>query len=89
MQMIWFQVVIPMEIQGKLTSEMYPTEIIRTSMCYYEAYVRKYVFSSLQMTSSGFLPDQDLWKYAAPTENDTTYLNRVIQGILLVRNTPD
>lgn len=48
--------------------------------CYYEAYVRTAVFETLGMTNSGFLPAHADWKGAAPTEDDTTYLHRVIQG---------
>lgn len=51
-----------------------------TDQCYFEAYVRKYVFEKLDMTSSGFLPARSEWDQCAPTENDTSYLNRVIQG---------
>ncbi|KNC49372.1 beta-lactamase [Thecamonas trahens ATCC 50062] len=48
--------------------------------CYYEAYVAKHVFGYLGMSNSGFLPRLAEWPLAAPTENDTTYLHRVIQG---------
>jgi len=48
--------------------------------CYYEAYVRKYVFLPLGMKNTMFLPPKNLWANCAPTENDTSYLNRVIQG---------
>jgi CubicO group peptidase (beta-lactamase class C family) len=32
------------------------------------------------MTRTGYLPDPSLWPECAPTENDTIYLHRVIQG---------
>eukprot|EP01113_Clastostelium_recurvatum_P005287 TRINITY_DN1235_c0_g1_i2.p2 TRINITY_DN1235_c0_g1~~TRINITY_DN1235_c0_g1_i2.p2 ORF type:complete len:460 (-),score=136.61 TRINITY_DN1235_c0_g1_i2:1415-2794(-) len=48
--------------------------------CYYEAYVRRYVVEPLHLEKTGFLPPQSVWNQCAPTENDTTYLNRVIQG---------
>jgi len=48
--------------------------------CYYEAYVRKYVFTAFQMTSTQYLPNTALWSLCAPTENDTTYRHKVLQG---------
>lgn len=50
------------------------------TQCYYEAYVRKYVFTPLGMQNTMFLPPTALWSRAAPCENDTQYLHRVIQG---------
>jgi len=50
------------------------------SQCYFEAYVRKYVFSALSMTSTGYLPPSSVWANAAPCENDTDYLHETIQG---------
>lgn len=52
----------------------------RISQCYFEAYVRKYVFGALNMTSTSYLPPSSVWPNAAPCENDTSYLHRVIQG---------
>eukprot|EP01114_Cavostelium_apophysatum_P016776 TRINITY_DN4839_c0_g1_i2.p1 TRINITY_DN4839_c0_g1~~TRINITY_DN4839_c0_g1_i2.p1 ORF type:complete len:435 (+),score=45.18 TRINITY_DN4839_c0_g1_i2:65-1369(+) len=48
--------------------------------CYFEAYVRIYVFEELQMLNTGFLPAEDRWQDCAPAENDTTYRHEVIQG---------
>jgi hypothetical protein len=47
--------------------------------CYFEAYVRKFVWSALEMTDTGFLPPQSVWGKAAPTFNDTTWRHKVIQ----------
>jgi len=51
-----------------------------TDQCYFEAYLRKYVFEPLHMRSTSFLPPKSVWPDAAPCENDTSYLHRVIQG---------
>jgi CubicO group peptidase (beta-lactamase class C family) len=51
-----------------------------TDQCYFEAYVRKYVFEKLNMKDTMFLPFYSTWKTCAPCENDTYYLHRVIQG---------
>jgi len=48
--------------------------------CYFEAYVRKHVFDKLKLKDTSYLPPRSEWQFAAPTENDTTYLHRVIQG---------
>lgn len=48
--------------------------------CYYEAYVRKFVIGQAGLKHSTFLPHVSVWPDCAPTENDTTYLQRVIQG---------
>lgn len=50
------------------------------SQCYFEAFCRRYVFTALGMNSTGWLPQPSLWPYAAPTENDTVFLHRQIQG---------
>ncbi len=49
------------------------------SQCYFEAYVRKYVFEAADMHDTSYLPKQSDWSRCAPCENDTTYLHRVIQ----------
>merc|ERR1712137_526338 len=54
-----------------------------SDMCYFEAYLRLYVFGPLKMSQSGFLPNQDLWPNCAPCENDTltdAYQNILLQG---------
>jgi len=50
------------------------------SQCYFEAYVRIYVAGAFSMKNTGFLPPVDNYPLCAPTENDTYYLHRVIQG---------
>ena len=50
-------------------------------MCYFEAYVRKFVFQPLGMLDTGFLPAQNLWPLASPAENDT--ITKDYQKILL------
>jgi len=57
-----------------------PYQSVGGDICYFEAYVRKYVFQPLGMNSTSYLPPVEKWPNCAPTENDTTYLNRVIQG---------
>jgi hypothetical protein len=49
------------------------------AQCYYEAYVRRYVFHQAAMYDSYFLPPKAEWSRSAPCENDTTYLHKVIQ----------
>jgi CubicO group peptidase (beta-lactamase class C family) len=51
-----------------------------TFQCHYEAFVRKYVAGRRQLKSTGFLPPQSVWGMCAPTENDTIYLGKTIQG---------
>lgn len=48
--------------------------------CYFEAYVRKYVFGGLGLNSTRFLPPRSVWPLAAPCENDTDYRHIVSQG---------
>jgi len=48
--------------------------------CYYEAFARKVVFGGLRFDFTGFLPQRFWWGLAAPAEDDTAYLHRVIQG---------
>jgi CubicO group peptidase (beta-lactamase class C family) len=49
--------------------------------CYYEAYVRKHIFDTLGLSkATGYLPPRETWKNIAPTENETHYRHRVIQG---------
>jgi len=48
--------------------------------CYFEAYLRKYVFETLHLQDTSFLPPEVNWPRAAPCENDTVYLHKVIQG---------
>ncbi|EFA75707.1 Hypothetical protein yfeW precursor [Heterostelium album PN500] len=50
--------------------------------CYYEAYVRKYVFYPLHLKSTNYLPPTYLAPYCAPTENDTVYMHTTIQGVV-------
>lgn len=53
------------------------------SQCYFEAYIRKYVFEEINMLNSSFLPAPHTWGYSAPCENDTitkTYQNILLQG---------
>jgi hypothetical protein len=49
------------------------------AQCYFEAYVRRYVFHQASMHDSFFLPPRYEWSRSAPCENDTTYLHKVIQ----------
>lgn len=48
--------------------------------CFFEAYVRMYVWGALNLTNTQFLPPRALWPLAAPCENDTTYRHIVSQG---------
>jgi len=48
--------------------------------CYFEAYVRKYVFEAVGMNVTGYLPPKSRWANAAPTWDDTYYRHRTIQG---------
>lgn len=57
------------------------------NFCYYEAYVRKYVIEALQLEQTTYLPPNSFASDCAPTENDTLYLNRVIQGQVSDGNT--
>uniref|UniRef100_A0A6B2L5G7 Beta-lactamase-related domain-containing protein n=1 Tax=Arcella intermedia TaxID=1963864 RepID=A0A6B2L5G7_9EUKA len=50
-------------------------------LCYFEAYVRKYVIEDRQCSSSGFgYLDKAQWAYCAPAENDTDFLHSTYQG---------
>lgn len=54
-----------------------------SDMCYFEAYLRKYVFQALGMQNTGFLPAHPKWPSCAPAENDTItdeYQNILLQG---------
>jgi hypothetical protein len=46
--------------------------------------VRRYVFHAAAMYDTGFLPPRYEWHRAAPCENDTTYLHKVIQVLISV-----
>ena len=49
--------------------------------CFYEAFVRKYVFRATGMQNAAYLPGRELWKRCAPTANETAiYRHRQIQG---------
>ena len=50
-------------------------------MCYFEAYLRKFVFEALGMTKTGFLPPNVEWPLCAPAGNDT--ITDAYQNILL------
>jgi CubicO group peptidase (beta-lactamase class C family) len=56
-------------------------------LCFYEAYVRKYVFTALQMVNTGFLPPKEQWGQCAPCINDTWYRHRTVQGQVSDENT--
>ena len=55
--------------------------------CYFEAYVRLHVFETLGMKQTMFLPGQDLAGTIAPTQNDTEYRHKVVQGQVHDQNT--
>eukprot|EP01100_Stratorugosa_tubuloviscum_P009056 TRINITY_DN3795_c0_g1_i1.p1 TRINITY_DN3795_c0_g1~~TRINITY_DN3795_c0_g1_i1.p1 ORF type:complete len:441 (+),score=154.82 TRINITY_DN3795_c0_g1_i1:69-1391(+) len=57
-----------------------PIGVRGQELCYFEAYVRKYVFEALGMQHTQYLPDISLWSKAAPTTNDTTYRHKTTQG---------
>jgi len=80
-----------MYVVGNLAKDLgyvKPTDIIAgcdqggpgAAQCYFEAYVRRYVFHQASMYDSFFLPPRYEWSRSAPCENDTTYLHKVIQG---------
>jgi len=48
--------------------------------CYFEAYIRKFVFEEAEMNHSGFRIEHRYWPDAAPTVNDTTYFHSTYQG---------
>ncbi|GAM27997.1 hypothetical protein SAMD00019534_111730, partial [Acytostelium subglobosum LB1] len=50
--------------------------------CYYEAYVRKYVFDPVGTKFTGYLQPNFLFPFSAPTENDTVYMHTTIQGVV-------
>ncbi|KAN0003386.1 hypothetical protein ACTFIZ_009535 [Dictyostelium cf. discoideum] len=52
------------------------------AQCYYEAYVRHYVFDALNLNVTNYLPPQYLAPQCAPTENDTVYMHTTIQGVV-------
>ena len=49
------------------------------TQCFYEAFVSKHVFHRLGLDSMRFLLPPVLWKYAAPTWNDSSYRHIVMQ----------
>merc|ERR1712137_62323 len=54
-----------------------------SDMCYFEAYLRKFVFQALGMQHTGFIQEESVWPSCAPAENDTLthdYQNILIQG---------
>jgi CubicO group peptidase (beta-lactamase class C family) len=55
--------------------------------CYFEAYIRKYIFDVVGMSNSGFRIDEALWPRCAPTVNDTSYLHNTYQGKVSDPNT--
>jgi CubicO group peptidase (beta-lactamase class C family) len=69
----------PSELLHACAASLHPNNPAITQ-CYYEAYVRKYVVSPLNLQSTGFLPPKRVWKDIAPTWNDTSYRHLVIQG---------
>jgi len=48
--------------------------------CYFEAYIRKYVFDVVGMSNSGFRIEQNAWSNCAPTVNDTVFQHDTYQG---------
>eukprot|EP01104_Vermistella_antarctica_P020718 TRINITY_DN8989_c0_g1_i1.p1 TRINITY_DN8989_c0_g1~~TRINITY_DN8989_c0_g1_i1.p1 ORF type:complete len:489 (+),score=103.89 TRINITY_DN8989_c0_g1_i1:140-1606(+) len=52
----------------------------QADQCYFEAYVRLYVFGALGLENSTFLPPREDWAAIPPTWNDTTYMHEVMQG---------
>ncbi|KAG2387597.1 hypothetical protein C9374_001191 [Naegleria lovaniensis] len=54
--------------------------------CYYEAFVRKHVFSNLQMTKSGFIPKPEEKSTIPPTWMDNSYHHELIQGYVSDEN---
>jgi CubicO group peptidase (beta-lactamase class C family) len=71
-------------------SELWPGCPLDTDgwqQCYYEAFVRRYVFAELGLTSTMYVPPFQAWWNIAPTENDTWYRGRVVQGQIHDENT--
>lgn len=54
--------------------------------CYYEAFVRKHVFGTLQMTRSGFIPKPEEKSTIPPTWMDNSYHHELIQGFVSDEN---
>jgi CubicO group peptidase (beta-lactamase class C family) len=48
--------------------------------CYFEAYIRKYVFDVVGMSNSGFRIPETAWSNCAPTVNDTVFQHDTYQG---------
>eukprot|EP01107_Rhizomastix_libera_P015871 TRINITY_DN6246_c0_g1_i1.p1 TRINITY_DN6246_c0_g1~~TRINITY_DN6246_c0_g1_i1.p1 ORF type:complete len:417 (-),score=51.62 TRINITY_DN6246_c0_g1_i1:18-1268(-) len=48
--------------------------------CYFEAYVRMYIFNPLGMSSTTYRPDPSKWANIVPTEIDNNYRHRLMQG---------
>ena len=55
--------------------------------CYYDAFVRRYIFDALKLRDTMFNPPEELWYRVAPTENDTWYRHRIVQGQIHDENT--
>lgn len=55
--------------------------------CYYDAFVRKYIFGALKLENTMFNPPESEWYRVAPTENDTWYRHRIVQGQIHDENT--
>lgn len=55
--------------------------------CYYDAFVRRYIFDALKLKNTMFNPPEEIWYRVAPTENDTWYRHRIVQGQIHDENT--
>ncbi|EGG21761.1 Hypothetical protein yfeW precursor [Cavenderia fasciculata] len=53
-----------------------------SEQCFYEAYVRRFVFGNLGLKFTNYLQPAYLWDSCAPTENDTSYMHTTIQGVV-------
>lgn len=54
--------------------------------CFFEAYANKYILHRLLMLRSQFRPAPPLWRNCAPTWNDTTYRQEIVQGTVSDEN---
>jgi len=55
---------------------------VGVEQCYFEAYVRKFVFHELNMMDTQFLPPIGRMQRCTPTRNDTHYRHMVTQGVV-------
>jgi CubicO group peptidase (beta-lactamase class C family) len=58
------------------------SNLMASYQCYFEAYVRRYVFEPLALDHTGWLPNASLYPQSAPCDNETNYRHTVKQGMV-------